>query len=191
MKHLIIFLGIGLLISSCAAPPKAVKTGSEIGETPEWVQTMGRYDKGEGAIGSSAISGMGTQTAREDAMMSARNALTQNIDIKVQSAVSQTRQRLIEQGIAGASELGTLQTQNAARQMVSQRLKNSRPIKQWKDPESEELYIWVIIEQVDLDRMAADINGKVIRKQLEDAGEEHRDTIKNTFDEEFEKQFSQ
>ena len=59
------------------------------------------------------------------------------------------------------------------------------------NPESDELYIWVIIEQVDLDRMAEDVHGKVIRKQLKDAGEEHRDTIKNTFDEEFEKQFSQ
>ena len=191
MKHLIIILGIGLLISSCVAPPKAVKTGSEISETPEWVQSMGLYKKGEGAIGSSPKSGLGSQVQREDATLSARNALAQNIDIKVQSAISQTRQRLIEQGISGASELGTLQTQNAARQMVSQRLKNSRPKKQWKDPESNELYVWVTIEQVDLDRMAADINGKVIRKQLEDAGEEHRDTIKNTFDEEFEKQFSQ
>ena len=191
MRHLIILLGISLLISSCTAPPKAVKTGSDISETPEWVQSMGLYKKGEGAIGSSPKSGLGSQPQREDATLSARNALAQNIDIKVQSAISQTRQRLIEQGIAGASELGSLQTQNAARQMVNQRLKNSRPIKQWKDPESEELYIWVIIEQVDLDRMAGDINGKVIRKQLEDAGEEHRDTIKNTFDEEFEKQFSQ
>ena len=75
--------------------------------------------------------------------------------------------------------------------MVNKRLKNSTPKKQWKDPESEELYIWVIIEQVDLDRMAEDVHGKVIRKQLKDAGEEHRETIKNTFDEEFEKQFTQ
>ena len=191
MRHVIILLGIGLLISSCTAPPKAVKTGSDISETPEWVQSMGLYKKGEGAIGSSPKSGLGSQPQREDATLAARNALSQNIDVKVQSVVSQTRQRLIEQGITGAVELGTLQTQNAARQMVNQRLKNSRPIKQWKDPESEELYVWVIIEQVDLDRMAGDIHGKVIRKQLEDAGEEHRDTIKNTFDEEFEKQFSQ
>ena len=191
MRYLIIFLGIGLLMSSCAAPPKAVKTGSAISETPEWVQTMGLYKNGEGAIGSSPKSGLGSQVQREDATLSARNALSQNIDIKVQSVISQTRQRLIEQGIVGAIELGTLQTQNAARQMVNQRLKNSRPIKQWKDPESDELYIWVIIEQVDLDRMAEDVHGKVIRKQLKDAGEEHRETIKNTFDEEFEKQFTQ
>jgi len=190
MRHLIILLGIGLLISSCTAPPKAVKTGSDISETPEWVQSMGLYKKGEGAIGSSPKSGLGSQPQREDATLSARNALAQNIDIKVQSAISQTRQRLIEQGISGAIELGTLQTQNAARQMVNQRLKNSRPIKQWKDPESEELYVWVVINQVDLDRMAGDVHGKVIRKQLKDAGEEHRDTIKKTFDEEFEKQFS-
>ena len=189
MKYLIITLGLGLLLSSCAAP-KAVKTGSEISETPEWVQTMGRYVKGEGAIGSSPKSGLGSQVQREDAMLAARNALAQNIDIKVQSAISQTRQRLIEQGIAGAIELGTLQTQNAAKQMVNQHLKNSRPIKQWKDPESEELYVWVIIEQVDLDQMAGDVHGKIIRKQLEDSGEKHKSTIRETFNEEFEKQFS-
>jgi hypothetical protein len=60
----------------------------------------------------------------------------------------------------------------------------------WKDPENGELYVWVVINQVDLDRMAGDVHGKVIRKQLKDAGEEHRDTIKKTFDEEFNKQFS-
>jgi hypothetical protein len=38
--------------------------------------------------------------------------------------------------------------------------------------------------------MAGDVHGKVIRQQLKDAGEEHRDTIKKTFDEEFNKQFS-
>ena len=86
--------------------------------------------------------------------------------------------------------MGSMQTQNAVRGMVNLRMKNSRPIKQWKDPENEELYVWVVIEQVDLDRMAGDVHGKVIRKQLKDAGEEHRDTIKKTFDEEFEKQFS-
>mgnify|MGYP000346677709 FL=1 len=83
MRHLIILLGIGLLISSCTAPPKAVKTGSDISETPEWVQSMGLYKKGEGAIGSSPKSGLGSQPQREDATLSARNALAQNIDIKV------------------------------------------------------------------------------------------------------------
>ena len=116
MRHLIILLGIGLLISSCAGPPKAVKTGSKISETPEWVQTMGLYKKGEGAIGSSPKSGLGSQPQREDATLAARNALAQNIDIKVQSAISQTRQRLIDQGLAGAIELGTLQTQHARKQ---------------------------------------------------------------------------
>ena len=190
MKKLIIILGICLALSACGRSP-AVKTGSEISDTPGWVQTMGLYKKGEGAIGSSPKSGLGSQVQREDATLSARNALAQNIDIKVQSAISQTRQRLIEQGIAGASELGTLQTQNAARGMVNKRLKNARPIKQWKDPESGELYVWVTIEQVDLDRMAGDVHGKIIRKQLKEAGEQHKETIRDTFNEEFENQFSQ
>ena len=189
MKYLIITLGLGFLLSACAAPPKAVKTGSEISETPEWVQTMGRYVKGEGAIGSSPKSGLGSQVQREDAMLAARNSLAQNIDTKVQSAISQTRQRLIEQGIAGASELGTLQTQNAARQMVNMRLNNSHPLKQWKDPESGELYVWVIMDGKDLEAMQSDVNGKVIKKTFKDAAQ-HNKTIKDTFNEEFQKQFS-
>ena len=82
MRHVIILLGIGLLVSSCAAPPKAVKTGSKISETPEWVQTMGLYKNGEGAIGSSPKSGLGSQVQRDDATLAARNSLSQNIDIK-------------------------------------------------------------------------------------------------------------
>ena len=190
MKNILITLGIGLALSACTGST-AVKTGSAIDETPDWVQSMGYYEKGEGAIASSPKSGLGSQVQREDSMLAARNALAQNIDTKIQSAISSTRQRLIEQGIAGASELGSMQTQNAVRGMVNLRMKNSRPIKQWKDPESEELYVWVVINQVDLDRMAGDVHGKVIRKQLKDSSEEHSDTIKNTFDEEFDKQFSQ
>jgi len=189
MKNILITLGIGLALSACTGST-AVKTGSAIDETPDWVQSMGYYEKGEGAIASSPKSGLGSQVQREDSMLAARNALAQNIDTKIQSAISSTRQRLIEQGIAGANELGSMHTHNAVRGMVNLRMKNSRPIKQWKDPESEELYVWVVINQVDLDRMAGDVHGKVIRKQLKDAGEEHRDTIKKTFDEEFEKQFS-
>jgi|GEM_PF-362883 hypothetical protein len=189
MKNILITLVIALALSACTAT-NAVKTGSDIDEKPDWVQSMGYYEKGEGAIGISPKSGMGTQVQIDDAMLTARNALAQNVDTKIQSAISQTRQRLIEQGVAGASELGTLQTQNAVRGMVSLRLKNSRPIKQWKDPENGELYVWVVINQVDLDRMQGDVHGKVIRKQLKDAGEEHRDTIKKTFGEEFNKQFS-
>ena len=82
MKKLIIILGISLALSACGKSP-AVKTGSEISDTPEWVQTMGLYKKGEGAIGSSPKSGLGSQVQREDATLSARNALAQNIDIKL------------------------------------------------------------------------------------------------------------
>lgn len=189
MKNIIIALGLGLALSACTGST-AVEPGSEIDDTPEWVQSMGYYEKGEGAMSSSPKSGLGSQVQREDAMLAARNALAQNIDTKIQSAISSTRQRLIEQGVTGASELGSAQTQNAARGLVNLRLKNSRPIKQWKDPESGELYVWVVINQADLDRMRADVHGKVIREQLKDAGEEHRETINKTFDAEFEKQFS-
>ena len=46
MKKLIIILGISLALSACGKSP-AVKTGSEISDTPEWVQTMGLYKKAE------------------------------------------------------------------------------------------------------------------------------------------------
>jgi len=129
MKNILITLGIGLALSACTGST-AVKTGSAIDETPDWVQSMGYYEKGEGAVASSPHSGLGSQVQREDAMLAARNALAQNIDTKIQSAISQTRQRLIEQGVAGASELGTLQTQNAVRGLVNLRLKNRQPLVQ-------------------------------------------------------------
>ena len=79
MKNLIITLGLGLglTLSGCSSNT-AVLPGSEINDTPDWVQTMGYYDKGEGNIGSSPKSGLGSQVQREDAMLAARNALVQN-----------------------------------------------------------------------------------------------------------------
>ena len=189
MKNLIISFGIGLALSACSGSSPAVKTASSMGEQPDWIQNGGRYEKGLGALGTSADSGLGTQVQREDALLSARNDLAKAMDSKIQSAISQTRQRLIEQGIAGASELGTLQTQNTARQLVNTRIKNSPMIKQWKDSANGELTVWVIINQEDLDRMQSDVLGKVVRKQLKNADKKHDDTIKNTFNEEFEKQF--
>ena len=189
MRTIMISILTGLLMAGCAAST-AVKEGSAISDQPDWVQSMGYYDKGVGAIGSSAKSNLGSQVQREDAMLSARNELAKNIESRVQSAISQTRQRLIEQGIAGAEELGSLQTQNAARQVVKMRLKNSRPVKQWKDPESGELYVWVVIEQRDLVAMQADVNGKVVGKTLKDASNaQHDQKIKDAFNEEFEEQF--
>ena len=58
-----------------------------------------------------------------------------------------------------------------------------------KDPESGELYVWVIIAQKDLVAMQADVNGKVVRKTLKDADAQHDQTIKEAFNEEFEEQF--
>ena len=188
MKNLIIISGLCLVLSACA-DKTAVKPASSMDAQPEWIQNGGRYDKGIGALGTSLDSGIGTQVQREDALLSARNDLAKALDSKVQSAISQTRQRLIEQGVAGASELATLQTQNTARQLVNTRIKNSPMIKQWKDPVNGELTVWVIIEQEDIDRMQGDVLGKVIRKQLKNADKEHDETITKTFGEEFEKQF--
>ena len=182
-------LGIGLVLVGCSSSVP-VKTGSDTEDQPDWVQSMGRYDKGEGAVGSSPKSNLGTQVQREDAMLAARNELAKNIETKIQSVVSQTRQRLLEQGIAGASELGSLQTQNVIRGLVNLKLKKSRPIKQWKDPESDELYVWVVIEQADLDQMGEDVQNKTVRKTLKEASDEHKKTIKETFNKEFQKQFA-
>ena len=51
MKNILITLGIGLALSACTGST-AVKTGSAIDETPDWVQSMGYYEKGEGAVAS-------------------------------------------------------------------------------------------------------------------------------------------
>jgi len=189
MKNLILILILGLTMMSCSSKT-AVQEGTEISEQPDWVQSMGSYDKGQGAIGSSPKSSLGSQVQREDALLAARNELAKNLESKIQSAISLTRQRLIEQGVAGAEELGTQQTQNAVRQMVNMRLNNSRPLKQWKDPESGELYVWVVIDQKDLLAMNKNHSGRVLKKTLEEADERHDKTIKEAFNEEFEKQFS-
>ncbi len=70
------------------------------------------------------------------------------------------------------------------------RLSNSRPLKQWKDPESGELYVWVVIETKDLLAMNNDLSGRVVKKTLDEADAKHDKTIKETFNEEFQKQFS-
>ena len=189
MRTIILFTLTALLMVGCTTTT-AVKEGSEISDTPDWVQSMGLYEKGIGAIGSSPKSNLGSQVQREDATLVARNELAKSIESKVQSSISQTRQRLIEQGIAGAEELGTLQTQNAARQLVNMKLNRSRPLKQWKDPESGELYVWVVIDEKDLVGMQSDMHSRVVRKSLKDADKQHDQTIKETFDEEFKKEFS-
>ena len=188
MRTIFISILSALLMAGCATST-AVQEGSAISDSPDWVQSMGLYDKGIGAIGSSPKSNLGSQVQREDATLAARNELAKSIESKVQSSISQTRQRLIEQGIAGAEELGTLQTQNAARQLVNMKLNRSRPLKQWKDPESGELYVWVVIDEKDLIAMQSDMHSKVIRKTLKDADAQHDQTIKESFNEEFQKAF--
>ena len=70
------------------------------------------------------------------------------------------------------------------------RLKNSRPIKQWKDSESGELYVWVVIEQKDLAAMQSDVSGKIVRKTLKEADKQHDETIKEAFNEAFQEAFN-
>ena len=68
MKNLILILILGLTMMGCSSKT-AVQEGTEISEQPDWVQAMGSYDKGQGAIGSSPKSSLGSQVQREDALL--------------------------------------------------------------------------------------------------------------------------
>jgi len=117
-------------------------------------------------------------------LLAARNELATRIKARVRSVLSSTRQRLIEQGVEEAEELGTVNTQNAVQQKVDENLIGSRVVKQWMDPDSEELYVWVVLDGEGLAQMRSAIQREVMQQRLRDAEEKHRRMLKEAFDDE-------
>jgi hypothetical protein len=189
--HLLLSLfgGLLLLFSGCSSST-AVRQGTALDDQPEWVQTLGDYStnfpgkEGIGAVASAPKSKLGSQVQREDALLAARNELATRIKARVRSVLSSTRQRLIEQGIEEAEELGTVNTQNAVQQKVDENLIGSRVVKQWMDPDSEELYVWVVLDGEGLAQMRSAIQREVMQQRLRDAEEKHRRMLKEAFDDE-------
>ena len=76
MKTILLIITSGLVLLGCSATSTGVKEGSNISEKPDWVQSMGRYEKGIGTVGIAPKSGAGTQMQVNEALLAARTQLT-------------------------------------------------------------------------------------------------------------------
>jgi hypothetical protein len=154
---------ISFLIVGCSSTGN-VQDGTKISDQPEWVQNLGRYGKGIGYAASAPKSPLGTNTQLNQATMNARNELARQIEIGVKNAISQT----IEQSREAGNEFGNIAASqfNAddSRQIANQTLAGSRPIKQWKDPKNDELWVWVVIDKKNVIARVSESMRKALRK---------------------------
>ena len=58
------------------------------------------------------------------------------------------------------------------------RIKGSYPIKQWKDPENGELYVWVVMDQKSINSMANQMVNNLIKKKMDESHEDHQKRLK-------------
>ena len=188
-RHIFFLLALAGLVTACAST-SPVPEGTGLEDSPEWVQNMGDYQlnfgessQGIGAVGSAPKSSMGTQVQREDALLAARNQLAVQIKVRVRSVITQTRQRLLEAGVDGAEEIGRLNTENAIMQKVDETIVGSRVLKQWKDSESGELYVWVVLDKTSMNRIKQAALGTLKGEKLDEAQKRHKETIDRLFQE--------
>ena len=73
---------------------------------------------------------------------------------------------------------------------VKKTLEMSQPNGQWPDPENGELYVWVVLEQRDLDILRNNISRKALKKTLNDTNETHQKKMK-LLDEKIDKKFKE
>lgn len=190
--HLLVLLALAGLTTACSSTAP-VPEGSDLSDSPEWVQNMGDYQfnfgedtEGIGAVGSAPKSGLGSQVQREDALLAARNQLATQIRVRVRSVITQTRQRLLESGVEGTEEIGRLNTENVLMQQVDTTIRGSRVLKQWKDPESGELYVWVVLDKRSMNRFKQAAARVLEGEKLDEAQQRHKDTIDQAFRENLE-----
>ncbi len=173
-----------LIIMGCSSTG-TVQEGTDISDQPKWVQNMGKYPQGIGYAASAPKSPLGSQTQRDEAIMNARNELGRQIEIRIRNAVSQTSEQMREAGNERGDVLANQFNRNVSRQVVKSTLAGSRPVKQWKDPKSEELYVWVVIDKKNVIARVSDS----MKKSLNRAGELHKEDLE-ILDEEIRKTFS-
>ena len=178
---------ITLVLVGCSGG-SPVPEGSNFEDTPDWVQNNGDYQinfgsdkEGIGALGYGRKGKMGTAAMRGRAQMDARNNLASQIKVRVRNIISQTRQELLEVGVAGAQDLGSVNTEDAIMQKVDQVLSGTRIIKQWKDPESGELIVWMIIDKESLSRLKETVLNGLLQEKLDSASIRHEDKIDQAF----------
>ena len=178
MRIIISTIITGLVLTACTGST-AVKEGTIIPEQPDWVQSLGIYENGIGGTGSAAFSQSGTQIQRYEAETAARAALNQTIEVRIQSSISTTNQRLKDTGLGAGGEVSALQTQAIVSALADRVMRNSQPVKQWRDPTNRELYVWVVIDGGKLDESLMDeMANKIFKKKLNDAAEDHQKKLK-------------
>ncbi|MGK5091400.1 LPP20 family lipoprotein [Deltaproteobacteria bacterium TL4] len=181
MKYFGLFVVVMSLFMACSSA-NVVPEGTKVQEQPEWVQNMGMYPKGIGSIGSAPRSPLGTQAQRNEAIMVARNQLAGQLQTVVQNASTQSQKQLIESSPKAAEVIASSFTEVTMRQVVNQTLTGSMPIKQWIDPVSNELYVWVVIDENSLvPRIQA-----AMRQQLQGESQAHQQAL-NAMDEQIQK----
>ncbi len=170
-----LFLGVisSLLLFLASCSNKVVEPGVEIDDLPEWVQNFGDYPGGLGAVGSAPRSPLGAQMQRDKATMQARTTLARQLAVKVQNALTASAKELQETAPDASQIIASEFTENTTRQVVSQTLVGSRPKAQWRDPQSDELYIWVVIDEKDLAQRIS----SAMRRRLKEATEDHHKAL--------------
>ena len=178
MRVIISTIIAGLFLAGCTGST-GVKEGTKTSDQPEWVRKEGLYEKGIGAIGSAAFDPSGTQIQRSEAKTAARAELSQIIEVRIQSSISTTNQRLKDTGLGAGGEVSALQTQAIVSALADRVMRNSQPVKQWRDPTNRELYVWVVIDGDKLDESLMDeMANKIFKKKLNDAAEDHQKKLK-------------
>jgi hypothetical protein len=173
MKNSFVFLLLLCLIFVINCSTQAVKEGTEIQKQPDWVQNMGVYKAGIGAVGSAPVSPLGTQSQRNTAIMQARSELARQIQSRVKSAIEQSVEQLTTSTKDQAELIAKAFDNQVTSNMTNQALSGSHPIKQWKDPENGELFVWVVI---DSEKALSDLRSS-LHKTLEDSSIRHKETI--------------
>ena len=189
MRINILITIIIFLLAGCAAK-MGVKEGSDLREKPVWVMNMGKYEKGIGAVGVAKSTKLGTQRQINQANLAARMQLAQIIDSKIEGAVESAAESAIMLNLPEGQEIGQLTEQEQVRTFVKQSLEMSRPNAQWKDRENGELYVWMILNQRDLDILRGKISRKALKKTLNDTNETHQKKMK-LLDEKIDQKFKE
>jgi transcriptional regulator of heat shock response len=188
MRTIISTIITGLVLAACTGST-AVKEGTTISEQPDWVQTLGRYDKGVGAVASAPFSDGGTQAQLDEASLAASFTLSQTIERLVEGSISTTSTRLRETGLGTGGELTTLQTQKTISNLIKQNLEMAILVKQWPDPVNKELWVWLILERDQLNQLKNNLIEEIVQKKLNESEEKHQKKLK-ILREELEKQFN-
>ena len=189
MRSNILITIIIFLLAGCAAKMQ-VKEGSDLSEKPVWAMNMGKYDKGIGAVGVARYTSLGTQRQINQANLAARIQLAQILESKIEGAVESASESAIMLNLPEGKEIGQLTEQEQARTFVKKTLEMTQPNAQWKDPENGELYVWMILEQRELDILRGNLSRKALKRTLNDTDETHQKKMK-LLDEKIDKKFKE